>query len=71
MFPICCMGCKERNRNSNSEMWSIQGRTYCDETLLMALWREKYQPGQFTIHGFRATTGTISNGNKPRGGWRP
>ena len=34
------------------------------ETLLMALRRMKYQPGQFTTHGFRAMASTILNGNK-------
>ncbi|MDR0354159.1 MAG: site-specific integrase [Deltaproteobacteria bacterium] len=34
------------------------------ETLLMAFRRMKYQPGQFTTHGFRAMASTILNGNK-------
>ena len=41
-----------------------RGEHIITETLLMALRRMKYQPGQFTTHGFRAMASTILNGNK-------
>lgn len=41
-----------------------RGEHIVTETLLMALRRMKYQPGQFTTHGFRAMASTILNGNK-------